>query len=144
MTKPFILLAVFISVSLYFIISSVFKHVDTINIKFSNSQNNKSYNILSKNAINTGENLIQYIYSFKDVKCSFKFDENINFMPSKIEITENNTKFKIKIYYYGYTDDPNNCLQKYVLVPEEEYNNITNFLENDYFNFLGLFILLEK
>ena len=144
MTKPFILLAVFISVSLYFIISSVFKHVDIINIKFSNSQNNKSYNILSKNAINTGENLIQYIYSFKDVKCSFKFDENINFMPSKIEITENNTKFKIKIYYYGYTDDPNNCLQKYVLVPEEEYNNITNFLENDYFNFLGLFILLEK
>ena len=133
-----------VSVSLYFIVSSVFKHTDTINIKFSNSQNNKLYNILSKNAINTGENLIQYIYSFKDVKCSFKFDENINFIPSKIEIMENNTKFKIKIYYYGYTDNPSDCLQKYVLIPEEEYNNITNFLENDYFNFLGLFILLEK
>jgi len=144
MTKSFILFMLIVSVSLYFIVSSVFKHTDTINIKFSNSQNNKLYNILSKNAINTGENLIQYIYSFKDVKCSFKFDENINFIPSKIEIMENNTKFKIKIYYYGYTDNPSDCLQKYVLIPEEEYNNITNFLENDYFNFLGLFILLEK
>ena len=144
MGKTFILIMIAIAISLYFIISSIFKHVDTINIKFSNSRNNKTYNILSKNALNTGENLIQYIYSFKDVNCSFKFDENINFIPSKIEILDNNTKFKIKIYYYGYTDNPANCLQKYVLVPEEEYNNITNFLESNQFNYLGLFITLEK
>jgi hypothetical protein len=139
-----IILFILLAVTLYLFFSYVFKHVDTINIKFSNSRNNKIYNILSKNAINTGDNLIQYIYSFKDVKCSFKFDENINFIPSKIEILDNNTLFKIKIYYYGYTDNPSECLQKYVLVPEEEYNNITNFLENNQFNYLGLFILLEK
>ena len=144
MRKTFILIILAITISLYFVLSSVFKHVDKINIKFSNSRNNKIYNILSKNALNTGENLIQYIYSFKDVKCSFKFDENINFIPSKIEILDNNTLFKIKIYYYGYTDNPSDCLQKYVLIPEEEYNNITNFLENNQFNYLGLFISLEK
>ena len=52
--------------------------------------------------------------------------------------------FKIKIYFYGYTDNLSNCLQKYILLPEENYSNITNFLENNQFNYLGLIITLEK
>ena len=129
-----------ISIGLYY----AFKHVDAINIKFSNSQNNKTYNILSKSSLNTGQNLIEYIYSFKDSNCSFKTDEKLGFIPSKIEILHNNTLFKIKIYFYGYTDNLSNCLQKYILLPEENYSNITNFLENNQFNYLGLIITLEK